>query len=56
MTEDYTDAYDEAITQIVEQLEKLILNRVLSTLKDLNYQYEPLRSVAVKTRDDEPPF
>ena len=56
MTEDYTDAYEEAITQIVDQLEKLILNRVLSSLKDLNYEYEPLRSAPTKTRDDEPPF
>ena len=57
MTEGYTLQYDESIEKIVEQLETLLLNRILSTLKDLNYPYEPLRSVSVKkTRDDEPPF
>jgi len=44
------------IGKVVEQLEKLLLRRLLQTLRDLNYEYEPLRSVPATKRESEPPF
>ncbi|MHC4751986.1 MAG: hypothetical protein ACYTFW_19195 [Planctomycetota bacterium] len=56
MTTTYTKEYNRAIGDILEQLERLILDMISVTLKELNYKNQILKSVPSKLNDDDQPF
>ena len=56
MTADYTKEYNQAIGNILEQLEKLLLDMIVVTLKELNYKNQILKAVPPKSNEDNMPF
>ena len=56
MTADYTKEYNQAIGNIIEQLEKLVLDMIVVTLKELNYKNQLLKSVPPASNEDNMPF
>jgi hypothetical protein len=56
MTVGYTKEYNEAIGDILEQLERLILDMIVVTLKELNYKNQLLKSVPPTSKEDNMPF
>ena len=56
MTTGYTKEYNRAVGNIIEQLEKLILDMVIVTLKELNYKNQILKSDPPSSNDDNMPF
>ena len=56
MTAGYTKEYNQTIGNIIEQLEKLILDMIAVTLKELNYKNQILKSVPPASNEDTMPF
>jgi hypothetical protein len=56
MTAGYTKEYNQTIGNILEQLEKLVLDMIVITLKELNYKNQILKSVPPKANEDNMPF
>jgi hypothetical protein len=56
MLMDQNEQHTQDTKKIVQQLEKLILRSLLLALKELNCQYEPLKSVHTIKNYGEPPF
>jgi len=56
MTAGYTREYNQAIGNILEQLEKLVLDMIVVTLKELNYKNQILKSVPPTSNEDNMPF
>jgi hypothetical protein len=52
----YTKEYNQAIGNIIEQLERLILDMIVVTLKELNYKNQILKSVPPSSNEDNNPF
>ena len=48
--------YNQAIGNILEQLEKLVLDMIVVTLKELNYKNQILKSVPPTSNEDNMPF
>jgi hypothetical protein len=56
MTAGYTKEYNQAIGNILEQLERLVLDMIVITLKELNYKNQILKSVPPTANEDNMPF
>jgi len=56
MTAGYTKEYNQAIGNILDQLERLILDMIVVTLKELNYKNQILKSVPPTSTEDNMPF
>ena len=56
MTAGYTKEYNQAIGNILEQLERLVLDMIVVTLKELNYKNQILKSVPPAANEDNMPF
>ena len=56
MTAGYTKEYNQAIGNIIEQLERLLLDMIVVTLKELNYKNQLLKSVPPTSNKDNMPF
>jgi hypothetical protein len=56
MTAGYTKEYNQAVGNIIEQLERLILDMIVVTLKELNYKNQILKSVTPASNEDNMPF
>ena len=56
MTAGYRKEYNQAVGDIIEQLERLILDMIVVTLKELNYKNQILKSVPPTSNEDNIPF
>lgn len=56
MSAGYTKEYNQAVGDIIEQLERLILDMIVVTLKELNYKNEIFKSVPTTSTEDNMPF
>lgn len=56
MTAGYTKEYNQAVGDILEQLERLVLDMIVVTLKELNYKNQILKSVPPPSNEDNTPF
>ena len=56
MSAGYTKEYNQAVGDILEQLERLILDMIVVALKELNYKNQILKSVPSTSNEDNMPF
>ena len=56
MTAGYTKEYNQAIGDILEQLERLVLDMIVVTLKELNYKNQILKAVPSASNEENMPF
>ena len=56
MSAGYTKEYNQAIGNILELLERLVLDMIVVTLKELNYKNQILKSVPPASNEDNMPF
>ncbi len=56
MSAGYTKQYNKAVGDILEQLERLILDMIVVTLKELNYKNQILKPVPPASNEDNMPF
>ena len=52
----YTKEYNQAVGDILEQLERLVLDMIVVTLKELNYKNQILKSGPTTSTEDNMPF
>ena len=56
MTAGYNKEYNQAIENILDQLERLLLDMIVVTLKELNYKNQILKSMPPTSNEDNMPF